>query len=179
MAEVPSRHRYHRIERERRFLLNRVPPQADVVRIRHIVDHYIDGTRLRLRRQSDDDGSEIFKLTQKVPLAGSGAQQGLLTTIYLDVKEFRIMAELAGRQLRKTRYSVPPFGIDIFKGPLAGLVLAEVEFESASEADSLVIPSFVGSEVTEDVRFTGGRLVQASREDVQGWVAEYGVELLS
>ena len=175
---VQSRHRYPRIERERRFLLNRVPPQADAVRVRHIMDHYIDGMRLRLRRQTDDDGSEIFKLTQKVPLPGSGARQGLLTTIYLNAEEFRIFAELPGRQLTKARYSVPPFGIDMFEGSLAGLVLAEVEFDSASEADSLVIPSFVASEVTEDVRFTGGRLVHASRQDVQDWVAEYGVELV-
>ena len=35
-------HKYARIERERRFLLDRFP-SADVVRIRHITDRYIDG----------------------------------------------------------------------------------------------------------------------------------------
>lgn len=31
------------------------------------------------------------------------------------------------------RYSVPPFGIDVFKGVLRGLFLAEAEFNSAEE----------------------------------------------
>ena len=95
--------------------------------------------------------------------------------MYLRTEEFRILAELPAKQLKKTRYSVPPFGIDIFEGSLAGLILAEAEFDSASEADSLIIPSFIASEVTEDVRFTGGRLVHASRQDVEDWLAEYGI----
>lgn len=58
-------HKYARIERERRFLLDRFP-SADVVRIRHITDRYIDGTCLRLREQTDDSGPAVFKLTQKI-----------------------------------------------------------------------------------------------------------------
>jgi hypothetical protein len=66
-------HKYARIERERRFLLDRFP-SADVMRIRHITDRYLDGTLLRLREQTDDAGPAIFKLTQKVPVRASGAQ---------------------------------------------------------------------------------------------------------
>jgi hypothetical protein len=43
MLECTHRRKYARIERERRFLLDRFP-SADVVRIRHITDRYIDGT---------------------------------------------------------------------------------------------------------------------------------------
>ena len=37
--------------------------------------------------------------------------------------------------------------------------MAEAEFSSDAEASSLVIPSFVYEEVTDDSRFTGGSLV--------------------
>jgi len=169
-------HKYARIERERRFLLDRFP-SADVVRIRHITDRYIDGTYLRLREQADDDGPPMFKLTQKIPARANGAQQGLITSIYLTEDEFRLLAQLPGRMFSKVRYSVPPFGIDVFEGTLQGLRLAEAEFNSAAEADALVVPEFMLHEVTDDERFTGGQLACASRTNVEKWLAEYGMTL--
>jgi CYTH domain-containing protein len=173
---VQAQHKYDRVERERRFLVEKFPPQPITVQSRRITDRYIDHTRLRLRHQADSNGSGIFKLTQKIPLPGRGAQQGLLTTMYLDQEEFRILAKLPAKQLNKTRYSIPPFGVDAFEGSLAGLILAEAEFESAAEADSLIIPPFIVHEVSEDVRFTGGRLADASRKDVEDWLSEYGIK---
>jgi CYTH domain-containing protein len=169
-------HKYVRIERERRFLLDRFP-SADVVRVRHITDRYIDGAFLRLREQTDDGGPAIFKLTQKVPARASGGQQGFITNMYLTEEEFRVLAQLPAKSLCKARYSVPPFGIDVFEGALRGLQLAEAEFDSAEEADALIVPSFILHEVTDDDRFTGGRLVCASRQDVERWLAEYGIPL--
>lgn len=176
---MSSRHKYSRIERERRFLIDRFPVDANVVRIRHITDRYIDGTTLRLRQQSDDNGPPMFKLTQKLQSPGSGAQQGFITNMYLTREEFRILAQLPAEQLSKTRYSVTPFGIDVFEDRLTGLVLAEAEFESVSDADALTLPSFVAHEVSADVRFTGGRLVHASRQEIQAWLLEYGIRLRS
>lgn len=173
---VSRPHKYARIERERRFLLDRFPSE-DVVRIRHITDRYIDGASLRLREQTDDGGPPMFKLTQKVPAPANGAQQGLITNIELTEAEFRLLAQLPGKMLRKVRYSVPPFGIDVFEGALQGLRLAEAEFNSAAEADALVVPDFIRHEVTADWRFTGGQLVCASRLTVGNWLAEYGMAL--
>jgi CYTH domain-containing protein len=167
--------KYARVERERRFLLDRFP-RGDVVRIRHITDRYIDSSRLRLREQIDDGGA-IFKLTQKVPARAAGAQQGLITTICLSEGEFRLRAQLPGKVLSKVRYSVPPFGVDVFEGALQGLRLAEAEFNSAADADALVVPDYALHEVTDDERFTGGQLVCASRATVENWLAEYGMTL--
>lgn len=169
---MQAQHQYARIERERRFLLDRLPGDVPTVRVRRITDRYIDGTRLRLREQHVDGGPGVFKLTQKIPERSSGSQQGLITNMYLSEAEFLVLAQLPSKVLQKTRYSVPPFGIDVFEGELAGLVLAEAEFDSPAEADSLVIPSFVVREVTHDDRFTGGWLVRASREDLQAWLVE-------
>ena len=55
----------------------------------------------------------------------------------------------------KIRYEVPSdgkiFEIDVFRGVNEGLVLAELELESESEAFSS--PDWLGEEVTTDVRF--------------------------
>jgi CYTH domain-containing protein len=173
---MQQRHKYARVERERRFLLDRFP-SADVVRIRHITDRYIDGTRLRLREQTDDGGPAIFKLTQKVPGRLNGAKQALITSIHLTESEFCLLAQIPGKMLSKVRYSVPPFGIDVFEGSLQGLRLAEAEFNSAAEVDALTVPDFILHEVTDDERFTGGQLVCASRASLKNWLAEYGMAL--
>jgi CYTH domain-containing protein len=172
-------HKYGRTERERRFLLDQFPNNVTAVRVSRITDRYIDGTTLRLREQSEDGGPRIFKLTQKVPARASGAQEGLITTIYLTGDEFCVFAQLSAKRLSKTRYSVPPFGIDVFEGELEGLLLAETESDSAAEADALVPPSFILQEVSADTRFTGGQLVRASRRDIQTWLLEYGIRLRS
>ncbi|MBV9303658.1 MAG: hypothetical protein JOY62_03555 [Acidobacteriaceae bacterium] len=130
-----------------------------------------------MRHQIDNHRSTAFKLTQKIPSPEKGAQQGFLTTIYLNEDEFRILVELPAKELKKTRYSIPPFGIDVFEDSLTGLILAEAEFESAEEEHSLILPPFIVHEVSEDIRFTGGQLVNASRNEVHDWLLEYGVKL--
>jgi CYTH domain-containing protein len=175
--QMQPQHTYARVERERRFLLAEFPRAAQVVRVRRIIDHYIDGTNLRLREQRDDGGPAVFKLTQKVTAKASGAQQGFITNMYLTADEFRVLMQLPASKLCKTRHSVPPFGIDVFEGGWHGLLLAEAEFDSAEDADSLVLPPFIFREVSDDIRSTGGRLARASREEVRAWLSEYGIAL--
>jgi CYTH domain-containing protein len=176
-VNVQLEHKYARIERERRFLLDHFPSNANVVRVHRIVDRYIDGTALRLRKQSEDRGPIIFKLTQKIPTRSSGAQQGFITTMYLTEDEYCVLAQLSAKTLSKTRHSVSPFGIDVFEGTLKGLILAEAEFDSAATADALTIPCFISQEVSDDDRFTGGQLARTSRQDIRTWLFEYGIGL--
>lgn len=171
-------HKYAKIERERRFLLHEFPKTALVERIRKITDHYIDGTALRLRKMTAEDGPTAYKLTQKIPARDVGAQQGLIVTMYLTEDEHAVLAKLPAHTLRKTRHSVPPFGIDVFDGALEGLILAEAEFDSAAAADALILPSFVAREVSSDDRFTGFHLARASRQEIKTSLLEYGINLL-
>jgi len=168
-------HKYARIERERRFLLRAFPHCATVVEFRRIVDHYIEGTSLRLREQHYNDGLTTLKLTQKIPVRADGAQQGLITSIYLTSGEFSVLAQLPAKRLSKIRYSVPPFGIDVFEGALKGLLIAEAEFDSSVEAEALILPDFICCEVSGDDRFTGGKLVGASQQDIRSWLLDYGI----
>jgi hypothetical protein len=36
-------------------------------------------------------------------------------------------------------------------------------------------PGYVHAEITDDPRFTGGRLAVAPREDLISWLAQYGI----
>lgn len=170
--------KYAIVERERRFLLA-APLAEPSIRVVAITDHYLTGTRLRLRRSSaaTELGDEIvYKLTQKIPTPGGGP--GLITTIYLTEEEHRALAVLPAAVLRKTRQSVPPFVIDVFDDHLSGLFMAEAEFPSDEEMAEFCPASFVIAEVTGDQRFTGGHLVTATRHDVAEALADYGLSLL-
>ena len=171
------RDKYARIEWERRFLLEGFAGDLKITKVRRITDRYITGTNLRLREQSGEAEPTVFKLTQKLPGQASGARQGLITTMYLTRDEFWLLAKLPAKILSKTRYSVPPFGIDAFEGELHGLLLAEAEFDSAGEASRLKLPAFIACEVTNDLRFTGGSLVSATRQELQNWLREYGMTM--
>lgn len=167
--------KYARVERERRFLLAEPPAPSSVTATRVITDRYLRGTRLRLRRVDLPDGVRELKLTQKVPIPRLGGVQGLITNTYLSPTEYALLASLPAAVLSKTRFSVPPLGVDVFTGPLQGLVLGEAEFATDEEAQSFVPPAACVAEVTVDIRFTGGRLVEASREDVLDWLSDYGL----
>jgi CYTH domain-containing protein len=168
--------KYARVEIERRFLLAGVPEGAEVLAVHEIDDRYLDRTRLRLRRMAQVGGPTQLKLTQKVP-DPDGARQGAITTIYLSEAEHAAFARLPAAALSKSRLSIAPYGVDVFHGELAGLVLAEVEFASAEEAATLAPAAFCRAEVTADRRFTGGELSRASGDTVRAWARDYGIEL--
>jgi hypothetical protein len=129
----------------------------------------------RLRRADFPEGDREFKLTHKVPIPRPGGVQGLITNTYLSATEYDLLASLPAAVLSKTRFSVPPLGVDVFDGSLQGLVLGEAEFATDEEAQSFIAPPECVAEVTNDIRFTGGRLVEASRRDMLGWLTEYGL----
>ncbi|MBY8878753.1 hypothetical protein [Actinacidiphila acidipaludis] len=174
MEDTPQAGKYARVERERRFLLAASPPAPPATAFR-IVDRYLTGTRMRLRRVEQPGAEPVFKLTQKIPARHPGAMQGLITNTYLSAAEYEVFAGLPARVLSKTRYSVPPLGVDVFEQPLHGLVLAEAEFDSDASARVFAVPSSAVAEVTADPRFTGGRLVTATRAELLEWLAGYGV----
>ena len=134
---------------------------------------------MRLRQEDNDDGQTLFKLTQKHAEKPVGARPGLITSMYVSHGEFGLLAKLPAKVLTKTRYSVPPFGIDVFDGILTGLVLAEAEFSSTAETSALVLPSFIVHEVSNDSRFTSGHLVTISRSQRKDFLAEYGIKVNS
>jgi hypothetical protein len=167
--------KYARRERERRLLLAE-RPDGRVVHTVRIEDRYFTGTRMRLRQARSmrgDDERSVYKLTQKVP--GPGGEPGLITTMYLTAAEHAALAGLPAATLRKTRLSMPPLGIDVFEGALAGLVLAEAEFTDDEAMARFAPPPFAVADVTTDQRFTGGQLAVCTRPQIASALADYGI----
>jgi CYTH domain-containing protein len=162
-------HKYTKLERERRFLVAPGALPALSAEFAHYDDLYLTGTRLRLRTQTEQPaGRVLYKLTQK--LEGPDARERRITTLYLSAAEHRLFAALPGARLAKRRHRATSgglaWGVDLFEGALAGLVLAEREFESEAALHAAGPPAFAAVEVTDDVAFTGGALASAAPREV-------------
>ena len=169
--------KYARPEHERRFLLATLPAGVPT-RTVAIEDRYFVGTTLRLRRVECIDPAgdpTLFKLTQKVPAPDGGP--GLLTNTYLSKAEHAMLATLPAAVLTKTRHSYPPLGVDVFTGALAGLLLAEAEFDTEEECRAYPPPEFAVAEVTYDQRFTGGRLAVTDEAGLRQALQSFGIRL--
>jgi CYTH domain-containing protein len=153
---APQAGKYARFELERKFLLDRLPEGLEPET--RIYDRYITGTRLRLRLAEHPDGRLEYKLNQKE--SPSPPDYGLMTitSIYLTADEYEVLSILPAAELRKRRYHLGRYSIDVFEGALEGLILAEAEFASEEEMRTHTPPDFVGREVSNDVRYTGGAL---------------------
>jgi CYTH domain-containing protein len=162
-------YKYTKFERERRFLVARaaLPPLGEA--FARIEDLYLTGTRVRLRRMTEQpEGRVLHKLTQK--LEGEDPRLRRITTLYLGAAEYDRFDALPGARLAKRRHRAASggldWGVDVFEGALAGLVLAEREFASEAELLAAAVPAFAACEVTDDVAFSGGALAHARPEAV-------------
>jgi hypothetical protein len=173
-----------RIERGRRYLLAGPPDPALAIETWRIVDRYIQGTRLRLRAiHRAQDRRRLYQLTQQIPpppdVDVPRGVRGLITNTYLDAAEYERLATLPGAMLVKTRHSVPPFGVDVFEGQLAGLVLAETDFESDASCAAFVPPldgrARIITEVTDDPRFRGECLALTTAAQLRAFLDEFGL----
>jgi CYTH domain-containing protein len=118
----------------------------------------------------------IFKLAQKYRAATQDPSQTTITNLYLSEEEYLSLASLDAQQIVKQRYEYPDQGrqysIDVFEGALTGLILAEIECETAEEAVQLPFPDFALRDVTIDPFFAGGALAALDHEAFQTGLAE-------
>ena len=126
----PGEGRYGAVERERRWTVAELP--ADAERAAEILDRYILGTRLRLRRMATPRGV-AFKLGQKVRVNVIDPEVVKLTNIYLHGEEYDVLAGLPAAEVRKTRWQINwgavSVAIDEFHDRHRGLLLAEIEVD--------------------------------------------------
>jgi adenylate cyclase len=148
------------IEIERRFLVVGEAWRAGVTGARRLVQGYLareSGVAVRLRVA---DGVAV--LTIKGPGGLSRAEYEY--AVPLAEAEEMLATLCAGRSLSKTRHRVPHGGwvweVDVFEGPLAGLVIAEVELPDAARV--LEPPPWAGREITGDDRYANAALASAA-----------------
>lgn len=165
--------KYARIERERRYVLQDLPPGLTRVDPHvQITDNYITGTRLRIRKVRDPRTNKwTVKFTQKYALNPADLSRTVITNTYLNALEADTLSVFEGNEVRKNRYrhefAGKTFGIDMFLGDLFGLVLAEVSFDSDEEMNAFPQPSFALAEVTNNDLFSGGRLSQLTFAEIR------------
>lgn len=118
-----------------------------------------DGTEVRLRHT----GGKFFQTVK----SGGGLVRAEIE-VELSKDQFKVLWQAtAGRRLEKTRYALQWAGkkveVDVYQGSLAGLIVAEVEFISASESARFASPAWFGTEVTEDERYKNVNLALHGR----------------
>ena len=165
--------KYALVENERRFVVAPArSPRLDAATAVLLDDLYIDGGRLRLRSNAAPDGSLILKLAKKY--AGATPVSRPMTNLYLDADEFGVLARLPGCRVRKRRRRIPSgFVVDVFEGPLTGLILTEIEADSAT-VEAVATPDWVAAEVTADPHYDGGSLSRWTAADLAAHRARYG-----
>jgi CYTH domain-containing protein len=115
-----------------------------------------DGTEVRLRREAGLNTLAVKR--------GGGMVRHEIEIDVDDDRAEALWALTEGRRLSKSRYIRPLEGrrveIDVYGGPLSGLVVAEVEFESEAEAEAFDPPEWLGREITGDARFRNNVLAK-------------------
>lgn len=131
-------------EIERKFLVKRLPFDSETHPSIPIEQGYLalepEGQEVRLRRKGG-----LYYLTVK--------SQGTLVREEYEVELSREQFEVLwpgtnARRLQKDRYLFEAFELDIYKGNLKGLIVAEIEFADAEKAQSFPLPDWLGQEIT-------------------------------
>ena len=131
-------------EIERKFLVKELPFDLEMHPSVSIEQGYLalepNGQEVRLRRKG-----KLYYLTVK--------SQGTLVReeyeVELSQDQFEILwPGTATRRLQKDRYLFETFELDIYKGNLQGLIVAEIEFTEAEKAQSFQMPNWLGNEIT-------------------------------
>ncbi|MCR4311203.1 MAG: hypothetical protein NUV54_01380, partial [Candidatus Taylorbacteria bacterium] len=100
------------------------------------------------------------------------------STIPLTEEEYAELAQLQGKRVRKTRYNYTEgnthYEIDVFRGGLAGLVLVDVEFDSAEKQKTFTPPSWCLVDVTQEKFIAGGMLAGKKYSDIEEKLSALG-----
>lgn len=150
------------MEIERKFLVKEIPENLGEYSCRRIEQAYLcTQPVVRVRRYGEE-----FWLTCK--------GEGLLTReefeLPLSEEAYRqLLAKADGLVIEKDRYHIPLEGhtveLDVFDGPLAPLMFAEVEFSTEEEALAFVKPDWFDRDVTWDPDYSNAALSRSGRLD--------------
>ena len=173
-----AENKYARPEYERRLLLWEAPGDLDEIAQARIVDHYIPDTRMRLRQvEWRHQGVVEYKLGLKFPDPSLPDGCVALTNLYLTENEYEDLRLFVARDCIVRRrypfvYADLRYGVDVFEGPHAGLILAEIEFKTAGEFARFQKPDFAVEDVTMDAFFTGGKLARVPQSKLAAVLKE-------
>jgi CYTH domain-containing protein len=170
------------LRHQRRFLLPSLPRTLARGTARLVEEHYLAGTRLRLRRSISPAavGPAELTLGQRMRAVSDRVSRVTLTE-HIGEPLYAVLARLPADLLVWRQYWMDLSGrrcsVDVFEGELAGLVLAQVEFGSVTEARRFPPPVYAVAEVTGDQRFCEEALAHTTAAGLAATVAGYGMLL--
>ena len=144
------------MEIERKFLIKQIPEGCTSFPCRQIEQAYLNTDPVvRVRRDNDD-----YYLTYK----GKGLLSREEYNLPLTEEAYQhLLTKIDGNLISKERYRIPldsshTIELDIFRGALAPLVLAEVEFSSEEDALAFLPPEWFSEEVTSNPAYQNSNL---------------------
>ncbi|MEY4745269.1 MAG: hypothetical protein RL272_1214 [Candidatus Parcubacteria bacterium] len=156
------------VENELSYLVRKMP-RLDGIPRKEIEQHYLsEGPEpLRLRRAGG-----TFELTKKLTLDEDDLSRKEEITIPLEREEYFMLLPLARRSLAKTRYYLPvgdglTAELDVFKGPLEGLAMVEVEFKDDAARARFSPPDWFGRDVSQEAWSSNAALAGKTYFDIR------------
>lgn len=160
------------MEIERKYAINNIPENLEQYDYKTIEQGYLcHKPTIRIRKSNEDyiltyksknglkeekKGGPIINHEVELPLSQEAYEKLLL--------------KIDANVVRKTRYLIPlecglTAELDVFKGLLAGLIFAEVEFPDEITSDQFVPPLWFGKDLSSDKRFTNYNLSKLTNCD--------------
>lgn len=144
------------MEIERKYLIHSIPFRLDDYPHRSLEQGYLS-TEPVVRVRKDDD-NYVLTYKSKGFLVREEYNLPLTKESYEHLRE-----KIDGRLIQKERYCIPyadglTIELDIFKGDLSPLVMAEVEFQNETSAGEFQPPSWFGEEVTYSKKYHNSML---------------------
>jgi adenylate cyclase len=169
-------------EIELTYLAKELPPELASVKPQKVVDIYIPQDSsfavLRLRQYG-----KTYEITKKTPLRNGDYSAHLEQTITLDKDEFEALKSSSNKIVEKNRYTMIIDGhladVDIFTGPLEGLVVIDFEFDTVEHKKAFTPPSCCLADVTQELFVRGGQLAGCSYQDISSALKRYNYKQLA
>lgn len=169
------------IEIEKTYLARYLPNDLKLANNKRIVDIYLPSSsphaKLRLRSNGDS-----YVITKKSLINPQDPSRQLEENIKLNEEEFFALSSADGNRIEKIRYYYPYQGttaeIDVFLGPLKGLVLIDFEFDNPEEAENFTMPDFCLADVTHEDIIAGGVLNRQTIASLSDFFQKYSYKEL-
>ncbi len=168
-----SAFRHGGVERERKFLVQGRPGDLSKYPRQFLRQGYLaideDGTEVRIRQIR-----ERSALRHVITFKAGAGQLRTEQEWKISPQRFTALWKITlGRRIQKTRYRIPHGGrltieLDIYRGNLRGLVIAEVEFESADQARSFEPPTWFGRELSGNPEYSNQNLARFGLPHARG-----------
>lgn len=169
------------LELELTYLAKYIPEGLKECASKKMHDVYIENGEKHLHLRVRKNG-EKYEITRKMPVEEGDASKQIETTIAIGLEEFNSLRSAKHRAVEKTRYYYKQQNycaeVDVFEGPLQGLVVVDFEFDSEEKQNAFAMPDFCLAEVTQEEWMAGGMLAGKKYADIEVDLQRFGYNKL-